>query len=65
MVVRQRGGALRMLLIALVLVFIAGAGFALYLRGPGPTDFAAGPRVDLTAYKEANPTSVQIGRAHV
>jgi mono/diheme cytochrome c family protein len=58
MVVRQRGGALRTLLIILVLVLIVGAGFALYLRGPGPTDFAAGSRVDLTAYKEANPTSV-------
>jgi mono/diheme cytochrome c family protein len=58
MVVRQRGGVLRTLLIILVLVLIVGAGFALYLRGPGPTDFAAGSRVDLTAYKEANPTSV-------
>ena len=58
MVVRQRGGALRTLLIVLVLLLVLGAGFALYLRGPGPTDFAAGSRVDLTAYHEANPTSV-------
>jgi mono/diheme cytochrome c family protein len=58
--VSQRGGALRTLLIVLVLVLIVGAGFALYLRGPGPTDFAAGSRVDLTAYQGANPTSVPI-----
>ncbi len=56
--VRQCGGALRALLLFVVFVVVAGAGFALYLRGPGPTDFAAGPRVDLAVYKEANPTSV-------
>jgi len=56
--VTHRGGALRTFLIVLVLVLILGAGFALYLRGPGPTDFATGSRVDLTAYKGANPTSV-------
>jgi mono/diheme cytochrome c family protein len=58
--VSQRGSVLRTLLIVLVLVLIIGAGLALYLRGPGPTDFAAGSRVDLSAYKEANPTSVPV-----
>jgi len=56
--VTQRGGALRTVLIVLALVLIVGAGVALYLRGPGPTDFTGGSRVDLGAYKEANPTSV-------
>jgi len=56
--VTQRGGALRTLLVFLVLVLVIGVGVALYLRGPGPTDFAAGTRVDLAAYKEVNPTSV-------
>jgi mono/diheme cytochrome c family protein len=58
MVLSQRGRALRTLLIVLVLVIVVGTGVALYLRGPGPTDFATGSRVDLSAYKELNPTSV-------
>jgi mono/diheme cytochrome c family protein len=55
---KQRGGAVRKLLIILALALVFCAGFAFYLRGPGPTDFAGGPEVDLAAYKEANPTSV-------
>src|ERR1700721_4003749 len=55
---KQRGGAVRKLLIILALALVLCAGFAFYLRGPGPTDFAGGPKVDLAAYKEANPTSV-------
>lgn len=54
----QRGGVLRVLLIIIVIVAIAGIGFAIYLRGPGPTDFAGGPKVALADYKDANPTSV-------
>jgi mono/diheme cytochrome c family protein len=56
--VSQRGGARRTLLLVLLVVLIIGVGVALYLRGPGPTDFASGSRVELTAYKEADPTSV-------
>ena len=41
-----------------MLVLVAGVGFALYLRGPGPTDFAGGQKVALGDYKNANPTSV-------
>jgi mono/diheme cytochrome c family protein len=55
---KQRGGAVPKLLIILALALVFCAGFAFYLRGPGPTDFAVGPKVDLAAYKEANPTSV-------
>jgi mono/diheme cytochrome c family protein len=55
---KQRGGAVPKLLIILALALVFCAGFAFYLRGPGPTDFAGGPKVDLAAYKEANPTSV-------
>ncbi len=55
---KQRGGVLRILLIIIVVVVIVGAGFAIYLRGPGPTDFAGGPKVALADYKDANPTSV-------
>jgi mono/diheme cytochrome c family protein len=55
---KQRGGVLRGLLIVIVVVLIVGAGFAIYLRGPGPTDFAGGAKVALADYKDANPTSV-------
>src|ERR1700722_19772532 len=55
---KQRGGAVRKLLIILVLALVFCAGFAFYLRGPGPTDFAGGPKVGLAAYKDASPTSV-------
>ena len=55
---KQRGGAVPKLLIILALALVFCAGFAFYLRGPGPTDFAVGPKVDLAAYKEVNPTSV-------
>ena len=55
---KQRGGAVPKLLIVLALALVFCAGFAFYLRGPGPTDFAVGPKVDLAAYKEVNPTSV-------
>jgi mono/diheme cytochrome c family protein len=46
------------LTVFVVLLFVVGAGLAFYLRGPGPTDFAGGPKVDLAAYKDANPASV-------
>ncbi len=54
----QRGGVLRVFLVIIVIVAVAGLGFAIYLRGPGPTDFAGGQKVALIDYKEANPTSV-------
>jgi mono/diheme cytochrome c family protein len=43
--------------IVLILV-VAGIGFAFYLRGPGPMDFAGGQKVALSDYHDANPTSV-------
>jgi mono/diheme cytochrome c family protein len=55
---RQRGGILRVLLVTVAVVLVVGVGFAIYLRGPGPSDFAGGPRVPLGDYKDANPTSV-------
>jgi mono/diheme cytochrome c family protein len=55
---KQRGRVLRVLLIIVAVVLVAGIGFALYLRGPGPTDFAGGQKVTLADYKDANPTSV-------
>jgi mono/diheme cytochrome c family protein len=55
---KQRGRVLRILLIIVALVLVVGIGFAFYLRGPGPTDFAGGPKVALADYKDANPTSV-------
>jgi mono/diheme cytochrome c family protein len=55
---KQRGGILRVLLIIIAVVLVGGVGFAIYLRGPGPTDFAGGTKVALADYKEANPTSV-------
>ncbi len=57
---KQRGGVLRVLLVVIVVGLIAGAAFAIYLRGPGPTDFAGGQKVALTDYKDANPTSVPV-----
>jgi mono/diheme cytochrome c family protein len=54
----QLGGVLRVLLIIVAVLLVAGGGFAIYLRGPGPTDFAGGPNVALADYKDANPTSV-------
>ena len=56
--IKQRGGVLRVLLVIIVLFAIVGAVAAIYLRGPGPTDFAGGPKVALVDYKDANPTSV-------
>jgi len=56
--VKQRGGVLRVLLVAIAMVLVVAIGFAFYLRGPGPTDFAGGPKVALFDYKDANPTSV-------
>lgn len=55
---KQRGGAVRVLLVILMVAIAAGIGFAIYLRGPGPFDFAGGPKVALADYKETNPTSV-------
>ncbi len=55
---KQRGGVLRVLLVIIAVAVIIGAGAAIYLRGPGPTDFAGGPKVALADYKDANPTSV-------
>jgi len=55
---KQRGRVLRVLLIVVAVLLVAGIGFAIYLRGPGPTDFAGGPKVALADYKDANPTSI-------
>src|SRR5579859_2024317 len=55
---KQRGRALRRLLVILAVVLVVGGAVALYLRGPGPTDFAGGQKVALADYKDANPTSV-------
>ena len=55
---KQRGGVLRVLLVIVVVLIIAGTAFAIYLRGPGPFDFAGGQKVALADYKDANPTSV-------
>jgi mono/diheme cytochrome c family protein len=56
--IKQRGRVLRVLLIVVVVLLVGGAAFAIYLRGPGPTDFAGGQKVALAEYKDANPTSV-------
>jgi mono/diheme cytochrome c family protein len=55
---KQRGRVLRVLLIVVVVLLVGGTAFAIYLRGPGPTDFAGGQKVALAEYKDANPTSV-------
>jgi len=55
---KQRGRVLRVLLKTVAVALIIGIGFAIYLRGPGPTDFAGGQKVALADYKDANPTSV-------
>jgi mono/diheme cytochrome c family protein len=55
---KQRGRVLRVLLIIVAVVLVAGTGFAFYLAAPGPTDFAGGQKVALADYKDANPTSV-------
>ena len=57
---KQRGGVLRVLLIVVVVALVAGVSFAIYLRGPGPTDFAGGQKVALGDYRDANPTSVPV-----
>jgi mono/diheme cytochrome c family protein len=44
---------------ALVVVIVAGGAVAAYeISGPGPTDFAHGKRMDLSAYQGADPTGV-------
>ena len=55
---KQRGRAMRRLLIVVAVVLVVGIGAAVYLRGPGPTDFGGGQKVALADYKDANPTSV-------
>jgi mono/diheme cytochrome c family protein len=55
---RKRGRGWRIFFTLVAIVVIAGLGFAIYLRGPGPTDFAGGQKVALADYKDANPTSV-------
>ena len=55
---RKRGRGWRVFFTLVAIVVIAGLGFAIYLRGPGPTDFAGGQKVALADYKDANPTSV-------
>ena len=55
---KRRGRVLRGLLIVVVVLLVGGAAFAIYLRGPGPTDFAGGQKVALAEFKDANPTSV-------
>jgi mono/diheme cytochrome c family protein len=62
---KQRGGILRVFLVIIVIVVVAGLGFAVYLRGPGPTDFAGGQKVALGDYKDANPTSVPVSMKDV
>ncbi|WP_245539933.1 c-type cytochrome [Rudaea cellulosilytica] len=54
----QRGRVLRVLLIVVAVLLVAGTAFAIYLRGPGPTDFAGGQKVALAEYKDTNPTSI-------
>ena len=54
----KRRRVLRKFLILLLVLAIGGGAFAMYLRGPGPTEFAGGPQVALADYKGANPTSV-------
>ncbi|HEY0219804.1 MAG TPA: cytochrome c, partial [Afipia sp.] len=43
---------------SLIVIFAVAAvtGTALYIEGPGPTDFSGGPKVALADYKDANPT---------
>ena len=55
---KQRGGVLRTLVIIVAVVLVGAIAFAFYLRGPGPTDFSAGPKVALASYKDVKPTSV-------
>ena len=54
---RQQGSS-RGWLIALIAVVVIGALVLWSLKGPGPTDFATGPTVDLAAYQAGNPTGV-------
>jgi mono/diheme cytochrome c family protein len=56
---KQRGSALRAILWTLAAIVIVGlvvTGYEVF--GPKPTDFAAGKRVPLNAYHEADPTGV-------
>jgi mono/diheme cytochrome c family protein len=55
---RKGGGFWRALRNLVVIAILAGIGFAFYLRGPGPMDFAGGQKVSLADYKDANPTAV-------
>src|SRR3984893_18740497 len=56
---KQRGSARRAILTSLVVVLaIVLVGAAYIVLGPGPTDFAGGKRVALTAYHEQDPTGV-------
>ncbi len=55
--------ARRILGSVIVIGVVAAAGAALYVRGPGPMAFSAGPKVTLADYKGANPTGVPASMA--
>ncbi len=54
----KRGRKRRIVGFVVALIVVVGIVFAMYLRGPGPTDFSGGQKVALADYKDANPTSV-------
>jgi mono/diheme cytochrome c family protein len=51
-------GAARGALIAVLAILAIAFGALLWLRGPGPMDFAGGPKVALTEYQGGDPTGV-------
>jgi hypothetical protein len=56
---KQLGAARHAILWSLVVVLaIVLVGAAYIVFGPGPTDFAGGKRVSLTAYHQQDPTGV-------
>src|SRR3984957_4151614 len=56
--VKKRGRKKRIVGIIVAFIAVVAIGFTMYLRGPGPTDFAGGQKVALSDYHDANPTSV-------
>ena len=56
--VKKRGRKKRIFGIIVAIIAVVAIGFTMYLRGPGPTDFAGGQKVALSDYHDANPTSV-------
>jgi mono/diheme cytochrome c family protein len=62
---RQSGALWRSVLVGAAAIVVVGAGLFYWLvLGPGPIDFASGPRVALGGYHGADPTGVPPELAH-